>query len=143
MRLPLVLALSFPRESYPCKEGGGPIDNVLRLFFFPKISGKRKAHKLKKSLGHRPPGGTNRGLPAGVPGISCCSRKKNCHFFPEHRPGAPGTPGRPGAFQIIAIIFSHVPFLLPENIDFSSEVIMKDPPKIPFKQTYKQPDEVI
>ena len=33
-------------------------------------SGKKRAHKLKKIPGT--PGGTNRGQPAGVPGISCC-----------------------------------------------------------------------
>ena len=34
-------------------------------------------------------------------------------FLPGHRPGVPGTPERPGDFQKIYVIFSYVPFLLP------------------------------
>ena len=53
------------------------------LGMFKQFSGKKKAHTLKKILGTLAwcptpgtPGGTNRGLPAGVLRIPCCSRKK-------------------------------------------------------------------
>ena len=39
------------------------------IMYVASVSGKTKAHKLKKNL--RDTGGTNRGLPSGVPGISC------------------------------------------------------------------------
>ena len=76
---------------------------------------KEKAHKLKKKLsGHRPgvpgtSGGTNRGLPAGVPGTSCFIS------FEELTEKAmfAGTPGCLGGFQKFDVIFSYVPFLLP------------------------------
>ena len=50
------------------------------IFPFPMLheSQESKRHiNLRKLSGHRPgvpgtPGGTNRGLPAGVPGTSCC-----------------------------------------------------------------------
>ena len=82
---------------------------------------ERKRHtNVRKSPGHRPgvpgtPGGTNRGLPAGVPGISCYLLYKNGQkraFLPGHRPGVPGTPGHVEGFQTCYVIFSYVPFLV-------------------------------
>ena len=79
---------------------------------------ERKGHphiKVRKSSGHRPgvrgtPGWTNKGLPAGVPGTSCCSHRTTDSkraFLPGHQqrkqPGVPGTPGRPGGFQKFSI----------------------------------------
>ena len=86
-------------------------------------SGKKRAQKLKK-IPRTParfpwdPWGTNRGLQAGVPGISCCLLLKDWQrrtFLQGHRPGVLGKPGRPGACQKFYLIYSHVPFLLPSN----------------------------
>ena len=64
---------------------------------------ERKWHiKLRKSSGPRPgvfgtPGGTNRELPVGIPGSSCCFFRKSDRkraFLPGHRPGVPGTPSQ-------------------------------------------------
>ena len=80
---------------------------------------ERKGHiNLRKCPGHRPgvPGGTNGGLPAGVPGTSCYLLYKNGQkraFLPGHRPGVPGTPVHRGGFHKFHVIFSYVPFLLP------------------------------
>ena len=51
------------------------------------------------------PGRTNRGLPAGVPGISCCFRNtdRKGHFCTDTGRVSP----------IFYVIFSRVPFLLP------------------------------
>ena len=72
-------------------------------------SEKQRAHKLKKMLGTAAgcpwtPGGTNRGPPAGVPGISCGS---------SGRIGL-GHPPSKGLSEMY-MIFSCVPFLLPTS----------------------------
>ena len=53
------------------------------------------------------------GLLAGVPGISCCLLGGTNRSLP-----AGGTPGRPGGFQKSYVIFSYVPFLLPNSCGF-------------------------
>ena len=79
----------FPLETEGKGEGGGEAGGGIRGGWggerqrnrqvnaqaLSKLPLREKAHKLKKSPGHRPgvfgtPGGTNRGLPAGVQGIS-------------------------------------------------------------------------
>ena len=80
---------------------------------------------LRKTSGHWPgvpgtPSGTKRGLPAGVPGISCslCYRFKNCHTriilagTSAGCPRLPATPGRPRRFSEILCDFSLCAFLL-------------------------------
>ena len=85
---------------------------------------KEKRHmNLRKSSGHRPgvpgtPSGTNTGLPAGVPGISCClpvekaTGKGNFAGTPTRYP-RDTRPSR--AFSEIYVIFSYMCFLLPNN----------------------------
>ena len=65
------------------------------------------------------PGRTNRGLPAGLPGTSCCLQVRNSQkkaFLPGHRPGVAGTSGRQAGFSEIYVMFSYVPFLLPKTV---------------------------
>ena len=62
---------------------------VCSFFFSALESGKQKAHKLKKScrdIGQLPgtPGGTNRVLPAAVPGIACGLQKTQKVNISEH-----------------------------------------------------------
>ena len=80
----------------------------------------RKGHtNFRKALGHWPgvpgtPGGTNRGLPAGVPRTACLSFEKLTEkgIFAGRPAGCPGTPGRPAVFRKkFYVIFSYVPLL--------------------------------
>ena len=65
----------------------------------------------EKSSGHQPgvhgtPVGTNRGLLAGVPGISCCLFQKKLTFWV-----CQGHPAVQGDFRNFKCGFSYVPFL--------------------------------
>ena len=76
-------------------------------------SGKKKAHKLKKSPGHWPGVPETPGVTTGVyvpvsqelP-VGCCRKADRKGHFP-------GTPGRPGGFQKFYVSFSYAPLLLP------------------------------
>ena len=74
-----------------------------------QYSGRKRHIKLRKSSGHRPgtPGGTKRGLPAGVRNFLLFT-KKNDRKRPFCRDT--GQPGRPGGFRNFIGFFSHLPF---------------------------------
>ena len=95
-------------------------NNCHTAFSLP--SGNRRAHKLKRSPRDTGqcagfyPAGTNRVLPAGVRGTSCCLLQRNSQkrsLLPGHRPGGLLTPGRPGAFEKFYVTIPHVPLLPP------------------------------
>ena len=88
-----------PHDMFPIHPG----------FAMPYDSAKRKAHKLKKSSGHRPgvPGDTHQDK-QGSTGWrprdillfafeQCRKKQKKKACFSRTRAGCPGTPGRPGA----------------------------------------------
>ena len=86
-----------------------------------QLSGKKKAHKLKKIL--RTPAGSpwdtrreKQGSTGRCPRNFLLFTIEKLRILPGHRPGVPGTPGRPGGFQKFDVIFAYVPFLLPKLV---------------------------
>ena len=92
------------------------------LSWFQERSQERKGHINSRTIpGHRPgvpgtPGGTNRGLPAGVPGISCyllLKKRSEKGIFAGTRAGCPRDTRPPRGFSEILCDFFLCAFSAP------------------------------